>query len=78
MFRTWTRKSSVFRVFRIPMRMNIVWTYVHFTYPYHGYVTNKTNPDIGTRNNHVLSRILYNGVYNGIPISLELFEMLAA
>ena len=32
-------ESSVFRVFWIPMRMNILWTYVHFTYSYHGYVT---------------------------------------
>ena len=37
------RESSVFRVFRIPMRMNILWTYVHFTYTYHGYVIRSNN-----------------------------------
>ena len=29
-------RQSVSSVFRIPMRMNILWTYVHFTYPYFG------------------------------------------
>ena len=35
------RESSVFRVFRIPTRISILWTYVHFTYLYHGYVTQR-------------------------------------
>ena len=33
------RESSVSCVFWIPMHINILWTYVHFTNPYHGYVT---------------------------------------
>ena len=53
------RESSVFRDFRILMRIDSLWTYVHFTSPNHRYVTYPSEANTVSPNDRANPRHIY-------------------